>query len=99
LLLPALSGAKQKAQAIGCMSNTKQLVLAWLLYADDYNGRLPPNGNASMDNKGWVDGSMNWNVTPDVTNILYLKNSKLGPYTMGPVGLYTCPADRYLSPK
>jgi prepilin-type processing-associated H-X9-DG protein len=81
------------------MSNTKQLVLAWLLYADDYSGRLPPNGNASMDNKGWVDGSMDWDVSPDVTNINYLKNSKLGPYTTGPVGLYTCPADRYLSPK
>ena len=30
LLLPALTKAKQKAQGISCMNNTKQLALAWL---------------------------------------------------------------------
>ena len=34
LLLPALSKAKLKAQGIMCMSNGKQLGLAWLMYAD-----------------------------------------------------------------
>ena len=36
LLLPALIGAKKKAQAIQCMSNIKQLTLAWCMYPDDY---------------------------------------------------------------
>jgi prepilin-type N-terminal cleavage/methylation domain-containing protein len=40
LLLPALSKAKTKAQGIMCMSNGKQLTLAWLMYADDNNGVL-----------------------------------------------------------
>src|SRR5439155_27181440 len=31
LLLPALAKAKAKAQGILCMSNTKQLMLAWYL--------------------------------------------------------------------
>jgi prepilin-type N-terminal cleavage/methylation domain-containing protein/prepilin-type processing-associated H-X9-DG protein len=97
MLLPALSKAKQKAQAIGCMSNTKQLILAWLLYADDYGGKLPPNGNTGMGSLGWVNGSMDWDLSADNTNIINLKNSKLGPYTTGPVGIYTCPADNYLS--
>src|SRR5688500_3103803 len=35
LLLPALAKAKTKAQGIMCMSNTKQLGLAVLLYASD----------------------------------------------------------------
>jgi prepilin-type N-terminal cleavage/methylation domain-containing protein len=35
LLLPALIGAKKKAQAIQCMSNIKQLTLAWSMYPDD----------------------------------------------------------------
>src|SRR3989449_7692467 len=37
LLLPALAKAKTKAQGIMCMNNNKQLLLAWHLYAGDYN--------------------------------------------------------------
>src|SRR6266571_6248489 len=37
LLLPALAKAKTKAQGILCMSNNKQLLIAWHLYAGDYN--------------------------------------------------------------
>src|ERR1035441_2595928 len=33
LLLPALSKAKAKAQGIGCLSNIKQLGVAWQMYA------------------------------------------------------------------
>ncbi|SVB11044.1 uncharacterized protein METZ01_LOCUS163898, partial [marine metagenome] len=32
LLLPALAKAKAKATGISCMSNNKQVVLAWLMY-------------------------------------------------------------------
>jgi len=45
MLLPALSRAKMKAQGIQCVSNLKQLGLAWLMYAQDNNGRLAPNAD------------------------------------------------------
>src|SRR5262249_12368223 len=35
LLLPALGKAKQKATSAACLSNHKQLALAWVMYADD----------------------------------------------------------------
>ena len=35
LLLPALAKAKLRAQAIGCMNNTRPLTLAWLVQAGD----------------------------------------------------------------
>ncbi len=35
MLLPALAKAKQKAQGVYCMNDTRQLALAWLMYADD----------------------------------------------------------------
>ena len=43
LLLPALSVAKQKAMGITCVNNQKQLVLAWMLYAQDNQDQLLPN--------------------------------------------------------
>src|SRR5512140_1281667 len=40
MLLPALNRTKQKGQAIQCMSNHRQLMLAWRMYAEDSNERL-----------------------------------------------------------
>ena len=97
MLLPALSRAKLKALSIRCMSNTKQLGLAWIMYAGDNQDKLPPNGNGGTGAKGWVDGTMSWGLDTDNTNVNNLKNSKLGPYTTGPVDLYRCPADNYLT--
>ena len=70
MLLPALSKAKQKAYSTACMSNGKQLMLGWLMYANDNNDLLAPNDypwttsyagesaatQATM--KNWVVGTM-----------------------------------------
>src|SRR2546422_4167304 len=40
MLLPALSQAKIKAQAISCMNNSKQIMLAWQMYLSDNNDRI-----------------------------------------------------------
>ena len=45
MLLPALAKAKTKAQGILCMSNTKQLGLAWRLYADENEDKIPGAAN------------------------------------------------------
>src|ERR1017187_7087841 len=66
MLLPALSKAKQKALGISCMNNTKQLVLAWQLYAGDNNDVIAPinaNDGTPLDpptlwGNYWVDDSM-----------------------------------------
>ena len=40
MLLPALSRAKCKATGATCLSNQKQLALAWVMYSDDNNDRV-----------------------------------------------------------
>ena len=41
--LPALNKSKTKAQGIGCLSNLKQMGMAWNMYALDNNDKIPPN--------------------------------------------------------
>jgi len=58
LLLPALAAAKSKAKATQCLNNTKQLGLAWAMYADDSSDRLinnHSNGNADCGGVAWVN--------------------------------------------
>jgi prepilin-type N-terminal cleavage/methylation domain-containing protein/prepilin-type processing-associated H-X9-DG protein len=90
MLLPALGKAKTKAQGIACMNNVKQLTMAWWLYDDDNNEKLPGADN-------WVSGWLDFNGgNPDNTNVLYLLDPKyavLAPYTQSS-GIYKCPADR-----
>src|ERR1044072_9062345 len=78
MLLPALSKAKFKAQGIQCLSNHKQLALAWKMYNDDNNDRLlwaSGGGSGSLKNSyPWVEGLMdfnaanrsNWDVEQDI---------------------------------
>jgi len=95
MLLPALSRAKTKAQGIMCMSNLKQVGLAVTMYGDDNRGYFPPNVSGSGIG-GWVEGWLDWKLSPDNTNTLFLLNAKIGPYTHS-LGIYKCPADNYLS--
>lgn len=42
LLMPALSGAKQKAHQVKCLNHLRQLGMALTMYADDSDGQFPP---------------------------------------------------------
>jgi prepilin-type N-terminal cleavage/methylation domain-containing protein/prepilin-type processing-associated H-X9-DG protein len=98
LLLPALAGAKTKAQGIQCLSNLKQLQLVFLLYPDDNNDSLTSSGYTSpVELTAWVNGWEDFNgANPDNTDpgtLLDPKRAKFAPYLTG-VGVYRCPADR-----
>jgi prepilin-type N-terminal cleavage/methylation domain-containing protein len=91
MLLPALAKAKTKAHGIMCMSNEKQLLYCWTMYAGDNNEKLVLNGTGNQ--QGWVGG---WLPTAtDATNYNLLKPpyGKLFPYNQS-VGIYRCPADK-----
>jgi prepilin-type N-terminal cleavage/methylation domain-containing protein len=99
LLLPALIHAKQKAQGIQCMSNHRQLAMAWRLYAEDNRDVLvyaSDDGNPSnpLNQYSWTLSHMdydpnnrdNWDMTIDMIK------RPLWPYAKTP-GIYKCPAD------
>jgi len=92
MLLPALAKAKQRAVAVQCLSNNRQLGLALQMYVGDSNDYLPPNRPSGSGS--WCDGILDW--TPnntDNTNILNLTQSLLGPYIGHSVGIFKCPGD------
>lgn len=101
MLLPALSKAKTKAQGIACMSNGKQLGLAWIMYAGDNEERLVNNHGIEQtraERRSWVNNVMTWGLEGDNTNTAFITEAKLAPYSGRAVGVYRCPADNFLSP-
>ncbi|MDB6123876.1 MAG: hypothetical protein JWQ71_2869 [Pedosphaera sp.] len=105
MLLPALSKAKERAQAIACMNNKKQLGLAWIMYAGDNSEKLVLNQDwpqlATPSVPSWAYGILTWNANPQNTNTLNLTdeaNALLGTYAASAVKIYRCPTDKYLSP-
>ena len=101
ILLPALAKAREQAQATVCLNNTKQLGLAWHIYAGDQNERLPYNlglaGSSWRTELNWVNNVMTWNLSADNTNLATLTQASLGALVGGNTSVYRCPADRALS--
>ncbi len=101
LLMPALSQAKARAQAIACMNNTKQLAVAWQVYAGDNAERLPYNlglvGSSFRTDLNWVNNVMTWDTSSDNTNLETLTKASLGSFVGGSTAVYRCPSDQALS--
>jgi len=84
ILFPVFAQAREKARAVSCLSNTKQIGLASMMYAQDNDETLVPAGNRYLHSesnwekctggyetgqRGWVD----WEVPLDP----YIKNTQV----------------------
>ena len=105
MLLPALNKAKLKAQGIQCMNNHRQLCLAWRMYNDDNQDRIP---YASVDTSTaattaatapstWVTGQMDYNPNnrSNWDPRIDIMNSPLWNYCGKNTGIWVCPADKF----
>jgi prepilin-type N-terminal cleavage/methylation domain-containing protein/prepilin-type processing-associated H-X9-DG protein len=105
LLLPALGRAKHKAQATECLSNLRQLQIAWSLYISDYEDRLPPIDDKQEAGKdanhpswvaGWLDGRGGGSDRTNTALLVgkeYAEFGSIGIYVENP-GVYRCPGDK-----
>ena len=94
VLLPALARAREQARQVQCLSNMRQLGLAWNMYADDHDGKLIGNyalGTIGRENNAWVLGDMSTPV--EATNEIFLRQGKLFAYNQS-TKIYHCPADK-----
>lgn len=86
MLLPALAAAKAKAKTIACVSNEKQIVVGYLMYADDNEGWLP---FAATNTGGIVALPTEWQVEISP----YVARTATNNLTMTAARtVFTCPA-------
>jgi prepilin-type N-terminal cleavage/methylation domain-containing protein/prepilin-type processing-associated H-X9-DG protein len=93
LLLPSLNGAKIRAQGIACLSNTRQMEQAAMLYSADNNDNLIPNTGG-----GWVTNAyLGWDyeaINIDSEALMNPNLSLIALYLKSP-GVFKCPADTF----
>ena len=102
MLLPALSAAKARAQAISCLSNIKQLDIAFIMYSGDNQDRVVNNHVTSAGLCGpnaWVKAGSTFppytgNARTDA-NDLAIVNGVLYPFNSSSK-IYHCPSDQSL---
>jgi len=87
MLLPALSKAREKARQVVCLSNAKQLALALLMYAEEYDGFLP----SAID---YVPGTGDWDRLYWATHVGRTLGYKTvaNDYTKPTPPIFICPS-------
>ncbi|MEN6549090.1 MAG: prepilin-type N-terminal cleavage/methylation domain-containing protein [Armatimonadia bacterium] len=66
ILFPVFAKAREKARQSSCLSNVKQIGIAWLSYVQDYDERCPPTSRLLAQGSYWYP-----RVMP------YMKNSQI----------------------
>ncbi|RTZ70384.1 MAG: hypothetical protein DSZ35_00600 [Verrucomicrobia bacterium] len=100
ILLPALAKAKTKAHGIACMNNSKQLMLAWRMYAEDNDDGLVLSKEGMRTGRRWAGPRwvFGWLDLPtsgadDVLPEIVIKTSPLWEYCGNSTQIWRCPAD------
>ena len=94
ILLPALGRAKERGRTVACMNNSRQLILAWRLYAEDHDDVLV-TANSVKGLETWMTGWLDFNsAIPDNFDIEQdIVPSPLYKYLNNPK-VFKCPNDR-----
>ncbi len=98
ILLPALQRVREQGKRAACLSNVKQLALAWMLYADNNDDKIVYGGAGTYDHpkeqpwvgKCWHDNFRQGEQLPAEDQIAEIKKGVLWPYCPD-VKLYRCP--------
>jgi prepilin-type N-terminal cleavage/methylation domain-containing protein/prepilin-type processing-associated H-X9-DG protein len=86
MLLPALAAAKEKAKAIACVNNEKQIAISYIMYANDNGDQLPVAGK-------FVSGTVVLPTEWEVEISSYVTKNTTNNSTISAVGtVFTCPS-------
>jgi prepilin-type N-terminal cleavage/methylation domain-containing protein len=94
-LLPALGSARHAARAVACLSNQKQLVTAWTMYAHEHRDRVMPLAYTDESDVGSGDGIFWWGSDGTGSGTIDHASGLLAPYLAGWLGarsVFECPS-------
>ncbi|MHC4569856.1 MAG: type II secretion system protein [Planctomycetota bacterium] len=98
LLVPVLRSAREQGHRVVCLSNLRQLTLAWIVYAEEHDSKIVP-GEAFMRMRsshrrldGWLGGAFKF---PESRSAVVESPDKgaLWPYVRD-IDVYRCPRGR-----
>jgi len=92
ILMPALQKAREQGMRAACLSNIKQLLLAWILYADANDDKIVSGFThyQPKDEHNWLIWDPDQMDKSEQTQIDGIKDGALFPYVRD-VKLYRCP--------
>jgi len=88
ILIPALHSAGEHGKRAVCLSNLRQLTLAWIMYADDNDGKICTAWVGPGQQDSWV--SMAGRNASEAQQIRAMETGVLFPYVKN-LKLYKCP--------
>ena len=95
LLFPVLRSARELGHRAVCLNNLRQLTLAWLAYAEDYDSKIVQNVNSGIisGHSGWLGGA--FLIPRQKRSVLVTSSNKgaLWPYIQD-IDAYRCPRAR-----
>jgi prepilin-type N-terminal cleavage/methylation domain-containing protein len=99
ILIPTLHRAREQGKRMVCENNLRQLVLGWIVYADDFDGRIM-NGDAGSNHgneiawvqKAWPDAYGDPYAVPlsKAVQEQAIRNGSMWPYIKN-LDAYRCP--------
>lgn len=97
MLLPALAKAKEKAKAVRCLSNHKQVALATAMYVDDSKGMFMPlwvqPGNPVFPKWDYDPTTF---VVQNPYGLFWEDTLRIGGYAKNP-GVFDCPSMTFMA--
>lgn len=101
ILVPSLRAAREKAQKVVCLSNEKQLGLAWMMYANANDGRIVYGGDVPVSQLTdpaeitWHQGDTPWAIYSSANSTYEeqkdnIQKGALWPYVKQ-LDIYRCP--------
>lgn len=94
ILLPSLAGARDAARTTRCLSNQRQLITAWMLYAGDYKDRAMPLAYWSPDDIGSGEQVFWWGTHGSATTPPDHAQGFIAPYlgaALSEASVFECP--------